>query len=180
MAIGFRPTPRDFMIKDFIEKHGVCSTEVLCHFFFDDKPRYCQQRLTMLTKGKFINRERVWEDGKYLYYIKMPKKQAFHMAKIADCHMELDKMLNICRWSVQAKIGKDKNYIIPDLVIEYDDNGKRRILFLEVEISNHHPLFDEKKYMDAEKSGLFKKANIRNYDIYYYRPDKGLNKYKSM
>lgn len=108
------------------------------------------KRLHKLFDYGYINRTRnsSWEN--YTYYLNRKPAQLIHSDCIARTYLWLlNKGYTIHDYEVQ----KQYNKVRPDMAVDIEKNGKRRMVAIEVELSNNNI---KKKIKQYEEQNLFK------------------------
>lgn len=143
-------TDRDLRIVDFVSKCP-CSSATLQKLFFAGKSmRMANKRLHKLFDYGYIKRIRqsTWEN--YTYYINKKPAQLMHSDCIARSYLWLlEHGYMIHDYEVQKHCGK----VRPDLSADIERNGKRGLIAVEVELSNHDIY---KKIKQYEEQDVFK------------------------
>lgn len=141
-------TERDKRVIKFIEDNKTATTNTIADIFYPCL-RVAQHRLKLLTENKVLKRHRDNYTSQYYYYIRKPK-QVRHSLLVTDFYNELNKIAKIELFKTEFTIED----IRADAFIAYEINNKKRIAFLEVQISNA-PL-DVEKYEKLYKSRKYK------------------------
>lgn len=143
-------TERDLKIVDFVSRCP-CSSSTIQKIFFNGKSmRMTNKRLHKLFEYGYLKRTRqsTWEN--YTYYENKKPAQLMHSDCIARSYLWLlEHGYFIHNYEVQKQYGKAR----PDLTADIERNGKRGLIAIEVELSNHDIY---KKIKQYEEQDLFK------------------------
>lgn len=131
-------TKRDIMVIDFLDEFKVASSDTLQELFFPSV-RVAQRRLSAIAEAGYINRSRDGFGSAYIYYLKKPK-QLRHSLTLTDFYREAHKVVDVCKFIKEPALGS----VIPDGLIAFESNQRKRLAFVEVELSNKG--FDVDKY----------------------------------
>ena len=140
-------TKRDCEVIDFLKEYKIATTSTLEHFFFPSR-RVAQRRLKILADGKYIKRSQDFIKEDYYYYLTKPK-QLRHSVMITEFYREFSKYHHIDYFQIQKKLEN----IIPDALIGYTQNNKKKVAILEIELSNKG--FDYYKYRNFPHTKYF-------------------------
>lgn len=133
-------TKRDLEVIEFLEIHKIATSTTIDHFFYHSK-RVAQRRLKAMYDSKYLKRSQNYINEDYSYYLDKPK-QFKHSLLITEFYREFSKCVDIKKFEIQKKIDN----IIPDALIGYIENNKKKVAILEIEISNKG--FDYSKYLN--------------------------------
>lgn len=142
-------TTRDIEVLEFLETYKVANTSTMQELFFPSLSA-CQKRLKFLFDEKRLNRLRDNINNEYVYYYKKCPKQLKHSLLVTDFYRELHKHATNINFKIEPTLGN----IRPDAVVAYIHNNKKKLILLEIEISNKG--FDYEKYDKFYSTGLYR------------------------
>lgn len=140
-------TERDQKVIDFLVEFKAARTSVIVQLFYTSY-RVAMRRLAALANDKELKRERDSDKGEYIYYVKKPKHLR-HALILTDVYALLARQVDIHSFIIEPTIED----VRPDALVDYEDSGKKKLAFIEVELSNKG--FDMAKYEHLYNSGAW-------------------------
>jgi hypothetical protein len=141
-------TRTDDLALNFLAEFKCARTRTLAKLFYPSL-RDAQYRLANLNKHKFVQRDALFYNKEYVYFLKK-SSQLRHQMILSDFYCELKSQAIINKFKVEPTISN----IRPDALIAYTHDNKTVVAFLEIELSNKG--LDILKYENLYKSEEYK------------------------
>ena len=151
-------TSRDMQTIEFLEQYKIARTTTIAKILYPSL-RVAQRRLKVLFDAKEVKRYADAETDEFIYFIKKPK-QVLHSLLVTEFYRYMIENYNVEKFKIEVEL----DTIRPDAMFRYNNNGKKYLGVLEVEISNNGTTPEKyDTYKDVELQAWFIKRGGTNF-----------------